>query len=118
MLNELLTRFYLAAGNACGTKTGVLPSLYDGLPCPGNSTPQISSMQDVLIVIGNVVRILIAISGSVAIIMILVASIYYIISAGDPAKAKKAKDIIYNTVLGLVLIIVAYAIVTFIAGGF
>lgn len=121
MLNGLLTHVYLAAGNACGTKTGILPSLYDGIGCAtvdGTQTPTISSMQDILLVVANVVRILIAVAGSLAIIMILVASAYYIISAGDPGRAKKAKDIIISTVIGLVLIIASYAIVTFISGGF
>ena len=117
MVEKILSNFMFAA-NECATKSGLLPNLYDNLPCKANSTPSITSMQDVLIVIGNVVRILIAVSGSLAIIMILVASVYYIISAGDPGRAKKAKDIIYNTIIGLVLIIMAYAIVTFISGGF
>jgi hypothetical protein len=117
MNTAILQLFHLAA-NACGTKTGVLPSLYDGLPCADGGTPTISALSDVLLIIGNVVRILIAISGSLAIILILIASVYYVTSLGDPSRIKRAKDIIVNTVIGLVLIIAAYAIVTFIAGEF
>lgn len=116
MLNGLLSYFHLAA-TACTTGTGLIPSLYDGLLCE-DGKPSLSAMSDILVLIANLMRILIAIAGSLAIIMILVASVYYIISAGDPAKAKKAKDIILSTVVGLVLIVAAYAIVTFIAKGF
>ena len=114
---NVLSLFRLAA-NACGTKTGVLPSLYDGIPCAANNSPEIHNLQDLLTIVANVVRILIAVSGSLAIILILVAGVYYITSLGDPARVKRAKDIITNTVIGLVLIIAAYAIVTFIAGEF
>jgi hypothetical protein len=116
-LNAVLQLFHLAA-NACGTSTGVLPSLYDNIPCTGGNTPEITTISQLAVLIANVVRILVAVSGSLAIITILVAAIYYIISAGDPARVKKAKDILVNTVTGLVLIIMSYAAVTFIAGNF
>lgn len=116
----LLQLFHFAVGNACGTKTGILPSLYDGFKDCGSdgATPTVSALSDIGIMVANVTRILIAISGSLAIILILVASVYYITSLGDPARVKRAKEIIVNTVIGLVVIILAYAIVTFIAGEF
>lgn len=116
MVDAFLHLFRLAA-NACGTSTGGLPSLYDGLPCTNNA-PGIQSVQDVAIVIGNIARVLIAISGSLAIIVLLVAAIYYITAMGEPARIKKAKEIIIQTVIGLVIIILAYALITFIAGEF
>lgn len=119
---ENALQFFRLAANACGTKTGVLPSLYDGLPCAadnaGNLTPGVNSIQDVGIIIANIMRILIAISGSLAVILILIASIYYITSTGDPARVKKAKEILIQTVIGLGVIILSYAVVTFIAGEF
>jgi hypothetical protein len=116
-MDNALSVFKLAA-NACGTKTGLLPSLYDNIPCGADNVPTIGAVEDVVKLIANVVRILIAISGSLAVILILVAAVYYVTSAGDPGRIKKAKDIIINTTIGLVLIILSYAIVTFIAGGF
>lgn len=110
-----------ANGNngSCGTHTGYLPSLWDNVPCsPDGLGPQISSVEDVLKIVGNVLRILIAISGMLAIVAILAAAIYYIISSGDAARVKKAKDILQNLVIGLILIIASYAIATYIAGAF
>lgn len=114
---NVLLHFFRLAANACGTKTGGLPSLYDNLPC-ANGTPGVASLQDVGLIIANVVRILIAVSGSIAVIMILVAAVYYITATGDPARVKRAREIIIQTVTGLVLIVLAYALVTFIAGEF
>jgi len=113
-----MLQFFHFAANACGTHTGALPSLYDNIPCPHGNDPQITAVSQIVVLIANVVRILIAVSGSLAVIMILVAAIYYITSTGDPARVKRAKDILINTVTGLVLIIVSYALVTFIAGNF
>ncbi|HVQ43452.1 MAG TPA: hypothetical protein VMT30_00595 [Candidatus Saccharimonadia bacterium] len=119
MLQQVVQPFHLAAaGTGCGTSTGILPSLYDGLCTAGGTTPQVHSVADVAIIIGNLVRILIAISGSLAVILLLVASIYYITAMGDPGRIKRAKDIILYDMVGLVLIIMAYAIITYIVGAF
>ena len=121
MFNLTLHLFHFAA-SSCGTKTGALPSLYDKLPCApdaqGTPTPGIQSIQDVALMVGNVVRILIAISGSLAVILLLVAAIYYITATGDPGRIKRAKEIIIQTVTGLVVIIMAYAVITYITVGF
>jgi hypothetical protein len=117
MLDHMLN-FYMAVGNACGTKTGIFPSLYDGLPCTGGNTPSITSLQDIGKIIANVVRILITASGALAVVFLLVAAIYFITSTGDPARVKRAREIIIQTVTGLVVIITAYAFVTFVSGNF
>lgn len=114
---QLALHFFRLAVNACGTKTGVLPSLYDTLPCK-DGIPGVASVQDVGIIITNVVRILIAVSGSIAVIMILVAAVFYVTATGDPARVKRAREIIIQTVTGLILIVLSYALVTFIAGEF
>jgi hypothetical protein len=114
-VGPFLSLFKLAG--ACGTNTGFLPGLWDGL-CPNGTTPELTTLADVLKLVGNLLRILIAISGGLAIIVIIVASIYYVASTGDPARIKRAKDILTNMAIGLVLIVSAYAIVTYIAKGF
>jgi hypothetical protein len=111
-----LFKFKLAA-NACGTTTGPLPSIWDNIPCTGGN-PDIGSVQDVFVVVGNVVRILIALSGGIAMIVIMAAAIYYVASTGDPARIQKAKAILTNMTIGLVLIIASYAILTYIAKNF
>jgi hypothetical protein len=107
--------FHLAG--ACGTNTGGLPSLYDGLACV-NGNPQLNSVNDILKVVGNVVRILIALAGGVAVIAIIAGGSIWVVSGGDPGRIKLGRDIIANSVAGLVIIIIAYAVVTFIANGF
>jgi hypothetical protein len=113
----VLHMFKLAA-SACGTNTGLLPSLYDRVPCGtdalGVQTPQIKSVADVLTIIANVIRILIAVSGALAVIVIVVAALYYITSTGSPDRIKRARDIIQQAVIGLLVITLSYAVVTYV----
>ncbi len=115
-----LETFKLAAGqrgNACGTQTGFLPSLYDNLPC-SNGEVQISSLDQIWTVVANVILILMAVAGALAVIFIMVGGIYYITSTGDPARLKRAKDIIVQSITGLVITLISYAVVLFIANRF
>lgn len=114
-MDQLVNSVYLAA--ACDTTGGVIPSLWDGM-CKSGSEVEITSMADLVHFITNGVRIGIALAGILAVIAIIVAGLYYVVSTGDPARIKKAKDILTNVVIGLVLIIASYAIVTFISNGF
>ena len=64
--------------------------------------------------IQNIINILLYVIGAVAVIMIVIGGIEYVTSAGDPAKTKKAKDTILYSVVGLVVALLAYAIVNFV----
>ena len=112
------THLFRLAANACGTKTGLLPSLYDGLQCKNGPTPDLTTMSDILIVGGNVMRILIMAAGALTVIAIILSGIFYIASTGDAGRVKRAKDILVNAMVGLVVILISYSLVTFIAKGF
>ncbi len=62
----------------------------------------------------NVVQVVIALTGIVAVGAIIYGGVIYISSAGDPAKAKRARDIIIYSVVGLIVAVLAQAIVTFV----
>lgn len=114
----ILGVFKLAA--ACGATGTFPPSLYQtgpGLACV-NGQVTLTALSGILVLIGNAVRILIVVSGSLGIITILAAAIFYITSMGSPDRIKRAREIIQYTATGLVLITIAYAVITFIAQGF
>ena len=77
----------------------------------GNDT----SLQDQ---IKTVVNVLLFILGVIAVIMIIIGGIRYTTSNGDQANVKAAKDIILYAVVGLVVAILAYAIVNFVLDSF
>lgn len=62
----------------------------------------------------QVVSALMFIIGAISVIVIIIAGIMFTVSAGDPGRAKKAKDTILYAVVGLVVAILGYAIVAFV----
>lgn len=114
MLNAL-SNFQFAA---CTTGSGVLPSLYAGITCNAYGAPQINSLSDVLRIAGNAVLIGMTLAGSLAVVFIIVGSIWYVVSLGNPSRIERAKNTIMYSVVGLILVIVAEALVTFLVKGF
>jgi hypothetical protein len=76
------------------------------------------SLDDIGRLMGNIIEILLSISGVLALIFILYAGIQYIVSEGNDSKVKSAKDTIQNAVIGLFLAAIAYLVVDFVAGRF
>jgi len=58
------------------------------------------------------------VAGVSAIIVIVIAGIFYAISQGEAAKIKRAKEAILYSVVGLVVVMVAFIITNFVIGRF
>lgn len=69
-------------------------------------------------IIKTVVQIMMYILGSIAVIMIIVGGIKYSTSQGDSSSVQSAKNTILYSVVGLIVAIAAYAIVSFVVGSF
>lgn len=65
-------------------------------------------------IVTNVLNAAYFIAGMVAVGMIVFAGIQYITANGEPAKTKKAMDTIIFCVVGLIIIIAAFAITNFV----
>lgn len=74
----------------------------------------ISSARTLPEIIGRIVQVALAFLGILAIILIMFAGFKYMTSDGDPTKVEKAKKMIIQAVIGLVIIFASFAIVTFI----
>lgn len=61
----------------------------------------------------GITNALMFILGAAAVIVIVIGGIMYVVSTGDPGKAKTAKDTILYAVIGLVVALLAGAIVNF-----
>ena len=85
--------------------------------CPtGCGLPQSPSAQSTD-ALTNVLGIVFAIVGSLALLMITIAGLRYITSAGDPQKAAGARNGIIYASIGLAIAISAEAIIAFIGKG-
>lgn len=62
----------------------------------------------------NIINWVLAVLGIVAVIMIIIGGVTYMTSQGDPGKTKRARDTILYGIVGLVIALLAYAIVNFV----
>lgn len=62
----------------------------------------------------NLIKVAMSVLGLVAVVVIILGGIQFMTAGGDPGKVKKAKDTILYGVIGLVVAVLAYAIVNFI----
>ncbi len=68
-------------------------------------------LMDTVLVIINVI---LAVLGIVTVLMIILGGVNYTTSQGDPTKAAKAKNTILYGVIGLVIALLAFAVVNFV----
>lgn len=66
--------------------------------------------------ISSVLKMVFAISGAIAVLIITIAAFKYVISQGNPQETAKAKDAILYAVIGLVICVLGFTIVTFVIG--
>jgi hypothetical protein len=80
-----------------------------------DATKQDTSAADA---IKNVINVLLYVLGAVAVIVIVIGGIMYTTSGGESANVTKAKNMILYAVVGLVVALLAYAIVNFVIARF
>ena len=71
---------------------------------------------DLMTAVSYIINTIIFIVGLLAVVMIIIGGINYATSQGEPGKVKKAKDTILYGIIGLVVSLLAYAIVSFVLG--
>lgn len=78
------------------------------------SDPDSCNSDDLNDVIKTIINTIIFVVGMVAVIMIILGGVSYATSQGDTTKVKKGKDTILYGIIGLVIAILAFAIVNFV----
>lgn len=86
--------------------------------CPGGNVCGAAQTDDFQVMMHNIVNTLLLVLGMIAVIMIVIGGIRYTTSNGDASQVKAAKDTVLYSVVGLVVAILAYAIVNFVIGAF
>jgi len=88
----------------------LVPNLFKGI--------HFKSLNEIPLLLGNLIEILLIIIGILTVIYIMYGAIQYIMSGGESSKVAAAKTSITNAIIGLVLASVAYLIVNFIGRQF
>ncbi len=113
------------AATACDMEEGSLlgfPTWYRYLPSAldsnGTCVAQIHGVNDIWLIVLAVINMLLYLASIIAIGIIIWAGVQFILSKGEPDKVKKARDTIWNGLVGLAIAISATAAVTFFASRF
>ena len=97
-----------AACNSQSTNPYNISASDIGIPC--SSTPDLGSA------VAHAVALLMALMGGLALLFIVVGGLQYVLSAGNPQRASRARETILYASIGLGVAIAGYAIVAFIIG--
>ena len=82
--------------------------------CSGKSNSGTNPLTGTNGLIHKVTLIIALLTGTVAVIIIIVGGFMYITSGGDPQKVGNAKNTILYAVVGLIIIVAAQTIITFV----
>jgi len=77
-----------------------------------------TSQDDFTTLMKNIVNVMLVVLGMIAIIMIIIGGIRYTTSNGESAQIQAAKNTVLYAVIGLVVAILAFAIVNFVLASF
>ena len=77
-----------------------------------------SQKKNIGVVIKDITNVLLFIIGAVAVIMIIVGGLRYVTSNGDSNQVTAAKNTILYGVIGVIIALLAYAIVNFVISSF
>jgi uncharacterized membrane protein YidH (DUF202 family) len=78
-----------------------------------SSLPTVEANQNT---IGTVLHVVFGIFAAIAVLVVTIAGLQYVLSQGDPQKTAKAKNTILYAVIGLVVAMMGYVIVSFVVG--
>lgn len=78
------------------------------------TNPEACSGNDLNTIVTTIINTVIFVVGMLAVVMIILGGINYATSQGDPSKVNKAKSTIMYGIIGLVICLLSYAIVSFI----
>jgi len=73
-----------------------------------------ATSNDLPTLIGNIISALLSVLGIIFVVLVVYAGFLYLTAAGDDTKVKKAKTLLTQSIIGLVIIVAAYAISAFV----
>jgi hypothetical protein len=66
----------------------------------------------------TITNVLLFVVGAVSVIMLIIGGIRYVVSGGDSTAVQGAKNTILYAIVGIVICLLAYAVVSFVIGSF
>lgn len=103
------------SGSSSGSGADPGSSISDGIKSIDGGDANTDDLPEQIKTITNV---LLFVLGAIAVIMLIIGGIKYTTSNGDPQAVKSAKDTILYSVIGIIVAILSYAIVTWVVDSF
>lgn len=72
---------------------------------------------DIAFFVGSIIKAVLALLGVIVLIFMVYGGYLWMASGGNEQMVKKSKDILFNTIIGLIIVIAAFAITDFIMKG-
>lgn len=116
MKTKLKTLLYSSAGLLF-----FAPAAFASVQSGADNAKPASAPQDLFGSTGvfhTIANVLIFLVGAVAVIMLIIGGFRYVVSQGDAGSVKQAKDTILYAIIGIVVAIIAFAVVSFIGKQF
>ena len=66
------------------------------------------SLSDLIL---NVIRLMLLFAGAIAVVFVIIGGYQYLVSAGNEETAEKGKKTLINAIIGIIVIVLAYAII-------
>ena len=94
-----------AASSSYNNMRGLIDNTASGAGVPSTSLNEFISI---------IINVVLAVVGLVSVFMIILGGFTYMTSQGDAAKVKRGKDTLLYGIIGLIIALVAFAIVNFV----
>lgn len=92
----------------------VMSSIQSQISSAGTGT---GAQTDVMDTVGTALNVVFGIVAIIAVVMIVIGGVSYATSQGDPGKVAKGKNTIMYGIIGMVIALLAFAIVNFVFKG-
>jgi len=111
-----MQRIKQAGYRISGTATALVLTAQSAHAQQAASVPNPVNENDLANVLFNVVNALLLFAGAVAVLFLIIGGFRYVVSTGNPDQVDAAKRTILYAVLGLIIIFVAFVLVTLVQG--
>ncbi len=114
IITALFFIFVMSASSALAQ--GGIESAFDNAKTVASSSGYVE--QSVNTLAGDIIRLALTILGTLFVVFIIYAGFLWLTAAGNEQRVDKAKKIIFESTIGLIIVIAAYAITYFIVSAF
>lgn len=121
-MKDFVLESYLRFSAACGGGDFLgLPKWHKYLEGEGSGvdcSPVLNGIGDIWLIVMAIIELLLRIAAIVAVVYVVIGGFKFITSRGNPDKINSARNTLQDGLIGLVIAIIATAVVSFIARSF